>query len=55
MECTKCTKCNNIAQIPYIEHKKRMFKAYQREMRLTILLMISNLLWLVALVFVLVR
>jgi hypothetical protein len=37
----------DMAQIPYIEHKHRMFKAYRRERRLKALLVCSNCLWLV--------
>ena len=37
----------DMAQISYIEHKKRMFKAYQREMRLKIALIASNVLWII--------
>lgn len=38
----------DMAQIPYIEHKHRMFKVYQREKRLKVLLVCSNCLWLIA-------
>lgn len=41
----------DMAQISYIAHKKRMFKAYrkayQREMRLKIALIASNVLWII--------
>ena len=50
----KCSECN-MAQIPYIEHRKRMFKAYQREERLKRWLLITNLGWLMAMIIVLVR
>lgn len=45
----------DMAQIPYIVHKKRLFKAYQREMRLTIALVLTNTLWLIGTAFLLVR
>ena len=42
----KCNKCNpDMAQIPYIEHELRMYKAYCREKRLKILLVITNICW----------
>lgn len=34
-----------LAQIPYIEHELRMFKAYKRESILKGLLIASNLIW----------
>lgn len=36
MKCDRCNMCldKDMAQIPYIEHEHRMFKAYQRESRL---------------------
>lgn len=37
-----------MAQIPYIEHEHRMFKAYQRENRLKIALIATNALWCVS-------
>ena len=46
MDCNKCLKNNNMAQIPYIEHENRMFKAYQRENCLKAWLLGTNLLWL---------
>lgn len=36
---------SNMAQIPFIEHKKRMYKAYCRERNLKLLLIISNVFW----------
>ena len=36
----------NMAQIPYIEHQRRMFKAYKRERKLKTALIITNALWL---------
>ena len=50
----KCSECN-MAHIPYIEHRKRMFKAYQREEKLKHWLLITNLAWLIAMIIVLVR
>ena len=38
---------SNMAHIPFIEHKKRMYKAYCRERNLKLLLIISNVLWLI--------
>ena len=35
----------DMAQIPYIEHRKRMFKAYQRENRLKWILVATNVFW----------
>ena len=34
-----------MAQIPYIEHQRRMFKAYKREQKLKAALIITNALW----------
>lgn len=45
MTCNKCLKDNDLAKIPYIEHEKRMFKAYQREVKLKYFLLGSNILW----------
>lgn len=44
-KCNKCKLNTDMAQIPYIEHKNRMYKAYRREMILKVLLVVSNLLW----------
>ncbi len=35
----------NMAQIPYIEHEYRMYKAYQREKRLKYILIGTNIVW----------
>lgn len=43
MKCTDCKK--DIAQIPYIEHELRMYKAYKRKNILKGLLVASNLIW----------
>jgi hypothetical protein len=37
---------SDMAQIPYIEHQRRMYKAYRREKSLKVLLIGSNALWL---------
>jgi hypothetical protein len=55
-----CTGCKlkdmgDMAQIPYIEHEARMFKAYQREKRWMMLFIISNCLWIVGAILSLVR
>lgn len=36
----------DMVQIPYIEHERRMYKAYRRENTLKVLLACSNILWL---------
>jgi hypothetical protein len=41
---------DELYMIPYISHCKRMAKAYRREKKLKILLVGSNLLWLIWLV-----
>lgn len=42
-----------MAQIPYIEHEYRMYKAYQREKKLKIGLICSNIVWaLIALILI---
>ena len=50
--CNKCKLCTNehIAQIPYIEHKRRMFKAYRRENVLKSWLIGTNTIWLVGII-----
>lgn len=54
MKCTNCKK--DIAQVPYIEHELRMYKAYKRESILKGLLIASNLIWsAIAAVMLLVR
>ena len=47
--CNRCKMCgefSDMAQIPYIEHKKRIFKAYQRENRLVWIAILTNAAWL---------
>ena len=54
-------KCNNcqlhdakeMAQIPYIEHELRMYKAYRREYTLKIALACSNCAWFIGLLILL--
>ena len=49
MNCKVCISCKtDMAQIPYIEHELRIFKAYQREIRLKAFLIGSNCLWFIA-------
>ena len=45
--CDGCKICTdkNMAQIPYIEHQSRMYKAYRREKLLKGLLIGTNALW----------
>lgn len=45
----------DMAQIPYIEHKKRLFKAYQRERRLLKIAIFSNLFWLLLFCWMIMR
>lgn len=52
MSCTNCPK-DNMAQISYIEHKNQMFKAYRRELGLKRKLILSNILWAITVVVVL--
>lgn len=47
-------KAIDLAQIPYIEHEKRMFKAYQKINLLKMILVASNCMWLIV-VFLLTR
>lgn len=49
-KCDNCKICTdkNLAQIPYIEHQKRMHYAYKREKSLKVFLIGTNALWLVA-------
>ena len=51
----KCNECKvNMAQIPYIEHKKRIYKAYKREQKLKILLVCTNAMWVLGAVLTLI-
>ena len=47
IECKKCIK-PEMAQIPFVEHEFRIFKAHQREIRLKAFLIGSNCLWFIA-------
>lgn len=44
MNCNKCK--SDMAQIDYIEHKKRLFKFYQKIRKLRIMLIATNVIWL---------
>lgn len=55
MRCKECVKNSELSLIPFVEHKKRMFKAYQREQRLKISLIATNILWLIVFIILLVR
>lgn len=54
MKCNKCIK-PDMAQIPYIEHEYRMYKAYQREKRLKISLICSNIVWVLLVLILIAR
>ena len=43
----------DMAQIPYIEHEYRMYKAYEREKRLKLILLGTNVLWVLAVILIL--
>ena len=45
MKCNKCIGNIEMAQIPYIEHEYRIYKAYEREKRLKLMLIGTNILW----------
>ena len=49
MKCNNCNLCfkEDMAHIPYIEHEHRMYKAYQREIKLKGWLIATNAMWLV--------
>ncbi len=55
MKCHECYCGLDMAQIPYIEHQKRMFKAYQAKKRLKWLLIGSNILWSIGVALLLTR
>ena len=40
----------DMAQIPYIVHRKRMYEAYRRELRWRILFIATNSLWFIGLI-----
>ena len=44
MNCDKCK--SDMAQIPYIEHKKRLFKLYQKVRVMRTILIATNAIWL---------
>ena len=44
MNCDKCK--SDMAQIPYIEHKKRLFKFYQKVRAMRAMLIATNAIWL---------
>ena len=44
MNCDKCK--SDMAQIPYIEHKKRLFKFYQKVRVMRTMLIATNAIWL---------
>ena len=43
MNCDKCK--SDMAQIPYIEHKKRLFKFYQKVRTMRTMLIATNAIW----------
>ena len=43
MGCENCK--SDMAQIMYIEHKRRLFKFYQKYKRLKFALIITNIIW----------
>lgn len=47
-------KKSEMYQIPYIEHEKRIFKAYKKEKRLIALLIGSNFFWLIMCILILI-
>ena len=55
MRCKECVKDSELSLIPFVEHKKRMFMAYQREHRLKIALITTNIIWLIVFVILWVR
>lgn len=50
-----CNQCKSLAMIPFIEHERQMFKAYQREKGWKIIFIGSNLLWLLGAIIFAVR
>lgn len=46
---------NDMAQIPYVAHRKRMYKAYVRERRLKIALALTNAIWIAIVLLLIVR
>lgn len=46
MKCSKCERQNaELAQVPYIEHELRMFRAYRKRRKLMRWLVGTNLAW----------
>ena len=46
MKCSECERQNaELAQIPYIEHELRMFRAYRKRRKLMRWLIGTNLAW----------
>lgn len=50
--CNNCKICTdkNLAQIPYIEHEHRMYKAHQRELKLKGWLIATNISWFIGVI-----
>ena len=46
---------SNMAHIPFVEHKKRMYKAYCQINKLKMLLILSNIIWLSVVVWLVTR
>ena len=44
-KCNECLGNVEMAQIPYIEHEYRMYKACKREKILKSILIVTNILW----------
>lgn len=45
MGCEKKCENLNMAQIPYIEHQRRMFKMYDSKKKIKIVLITTNVIW----------
>lgn len=45
MGCGRKCKNLNMAQIPYIEHQRRMFKMHEAKKKLKIVLIATNAIW----------
>ena len=53
MKCNNCK--NNLAQIPYVEHKKVVFQYMYKAKRLKLWLLVSNIAWAIVAVVLAVR
>lgn len=57
MKCNNCNLCfkEDMAHIPFIEHERRMFKAYERIKAWKIRFIVSNIVWVICVIWLAMR